>query len=57
MLLHGYGNVFERTLGAGEKSSSSQAGFLYKDSSVTMRPSSSMFRTGLIRHGDVRSQR
>ena len=34
LLLHGYGNVFERTLGPGEKILVEPGGFLYKDSTV-----------------------
>ena len=37
VLLHGYGNVFERTLAAGEKILVEPGGYLYKDSSVTMQ--------------------
>ena len=51
VLLHGYGNVFERTLGAGEKILVEPGGFLYKDSSVTMQAVQLNVRTGLIRHG------
>ena len=36
LVLHGYGNVFERTLGEGETILVEPGGFLYKDSSVTM---------------------
>jgi uncharacterized protein (AIM24 family) len=51
VLLHGYGNVFERTLAAGEKILVEPGGFLYKDSSVTMQAVQLNVRTGLIRHG------
>ena len=51
LVLHGYGNVFERTLGAGEKILVEPGGFLYKDSSVTMQAIQLNVRTGLIRHG------
>ena len=36
LVLHGYGNVFERTLGEGETILVEPGGFLYKDSSVAM---------------------
>jgi uncharacterized protein (AIM24 family) len=36
LLLHGYGNVFERTLKPGESILVEPGAFLYKDSSVTM---------------------
>ncbi len=36
LLLHGYGNVFERTLKAGESILVEPGAFLYKDSAVTM---------------------
>lgn len=36
VLLHGYGNVFERRLKAGESIMVEPGGFLYKDSSVSM---------------------
>jgi uncharacterized protein (AIM24 family) len=36
LLLHGYGNVFERSLAAGETIQVEPGGFLYKDSSVAM---------------------
>jgi uncharacterized protein (AIM24 family) len=51
LLLHGYGNVFERTLGDGEKILVEPGGFLYKDSSVTMDIEQQNVRTGLARHG------
>jgi uncharacterized protein (AIM24 family) len=38
LLLHGYGNAFQRQLGDGEKILIEPGGFLYKDSSVTMNP-------------------
>jgi uncharacterized protein (AIM24 family) len=37
LILHGYGNVFERTLKAGESIMVEPGAFLYKDSSVTMQ--------------------
>jgi uncharacterized protein (AIM24 family) len=36
LILHGYGNVFERRLAAGESILVEPGGFLYKDSTVTM---------------------
>ena len=36
LLLHGYGNVFQKTLQPGEKILVEPGGFLYKDSTVTM---------------------
>ena len=51
LLLHGYGNVFERTLAPEEKILLEPGGFLYKDSSVTMAVSQQNVRTGLLRHG------
>ena len=36
LLLHGYGNVFQRTLKSGESILLEPGGFLYKDASVTM---------------------
>ncbi len=36
LILHGYGNVFERRLGQGESIMVEPGAFLYKDSSVTM---------------------
>jgi uncharacterized protein (AIM24 family) len=51
LLLHGYGNVFERTLAAGEKILVEPGGFLYKDSSVTMNTVQQNVKTGVMRHG------
>ncbi|MHB8466319.1 MAG: AIM24 family protein [Acidimicrobiales bacterium] len=51
LLLHGYGNVFERTLGPGEKILVEPGGFLYKDSTVTMDTKQQNVKTGLLRHG------
>jgi uncharacterized protein (AIM24 family) len=50
LLLHGYGNVFQKTLAAGEKILIEPGGFLYKDSSVTMNTVQQDIRTGLMRH-------
>lgn len=51
LLLHGYGNVFERTLGDGDTILVEPGGFLYKDSSVSMNIKQQNVRTGLMRHG------
>jgi uncharacterized protein (AIM24 family) len=51
LALHGNGNVFERSLGPGEKILVEPGGFLYKDSSVTMNTVQQNVRTGLLRHG------
>jgi uncharacterized protein (AIM24 family) len=51
VLLHGYGNVFERTLGPGEKILVEPGGYLYKDSSVTMTARQLNLRTGLLHRG------
>lgn len=51
LLLHGYGNVFERNLAPGEKILVEPGGFLYKDSSVAMHTVQQNVRTGLMRHG------
>ncbi|MGH9094532.1 MAG: AIM24 family protein [Acidimicrobiales bacterium] len=51
LLLHGYGNVFQRVLGAGEKILVEPGGFLYKDSSVQMQTVQQNVKTGLLRHG------
>jgi uncharacterized protein (AIM24 family) len=46
LILHGYGNVFERTLGPGEDIILEPGAFLYKDSSVTMNVESQKLATG-----------
>jgi uncharacterized protein (AIM24 family) len=51
LLLHGYGNVFERTLAPGEKILVEPGGFLYKDASVQMQAVQMPVRTGMFRHG------
>ena len=48
LLLHGYGNVFERTLGDGEHILVEPGAFLYKDSSVTMNVEQQKMRTGML---------
>ncbi len=51
LLLHGYGNVFERTLQPGEKILVEPGGFLYKDSTVAMNTVQMQVKTGMLRHG------
>jgi uncharacterized protein (AIM24 family) len=51
LLLHGNGNVLERTLRPGEKILVEPGGFLYKDSTVQMQAVQMPLRTGLMRHG------
>ncbi len=48
MILHGYGNVFERRLAAGESIMVEPGAFLYKDSSVTMQVEFQKLGTGLF---------
>jgi uncharacterized protein (AIM24 family) len=48
LLLHGYGNVFQKTLQPGEKIQVEPGGFLYKDSSVTMESVKINVKTGLL---------
>jgi uncharacterized protein (AIM24 family) len=48
LLLHGYGNVFERRLGAGEAIHIEPGAFLYKDSSVTMDVEMQQLTTGFF---------
>ena len=50
LLLHGNGNVLERTLRPGEKILVEPGGFLYKDSSVGMNAVQLPLKTGLMRH-------
>jgi uncharacterized protein (AIM24 family) len=50
LLLHGYGNVFQKTLQPGEKILVEPGGFLYKDSSVTMNAVKLDVKTGLMAH-------
>ena len=50
LILHGYGNVFQKTLQPGEKVLVEPGGFLYKDSSVTMNTVQQNLKTGLMRH-------
>lgn len=51
LLLHGYGNVFERTLAPGEKILVEPGGFLYKDASVQMQATQMPVKTGMFRQG------
>jgi len=51
LILHGNGNVFERSLRPGEKILVEPGGFLYKDSSVQMNVSQLPVKTGLLRKG------
>jgi len=48
LLLHGYGNVFQKTLQHGEKIMVEPGGFLYKDSSVSMNAVKQNVKTGLL---------
>ncbi|MGD0461344.1 MAG: AIM24 family protein [Tepidisphaeraceae bacterium] len=48
LILHGYGNVFERRLGAGESVLLEPGGFLYKDASVTMEVQTQKLTTGFF---------
>ena len=48
VLLHGYGNVFQKTLQPGEKILVEPGGFLYKDSSVQMNTVKQSFKTGML---------
>lgn len=51
VLLHGYGNVFERALAPSEKILVEPGGYLYKDSSVRMQAVQLNVQTGLFRQG------
>ncbi len=48
VILHGYGNVFERRLGSGESILLEPGAFLYKDSSVTMNVEIQKLGTGFF---------
>jgi len=48
LILHGYGNVFERTLAAGESILLEPGAFLYKDSSVAMEVQFQKLGTGFF---------
>jgi len=51
LLLHGNGDVLERTLRPGEKILVEPGGFLYKDSTVAMNAVQQDVKTGLMRRG------
>jgi uncharacterized protein (AIM24 family) len=48
LVIHGYGNVFERTLAAGESIMLEPGAFLYKDGSVTMNVEQQDLKTGVF---------
>jgi uncharacterized protein (AIM24 family) len=48
LILHGYGNVFERVLRPGERIMLEPGGFLYKDATVDMQAVQLPLRTGLL---------
>jgi uncharacterized protein (AIM24 family) len=48
LILHGYGNVFERKLAAGESIIVEPGAFLYKDSTVTMTVETQKLTTGFF---------
>jgi len=51
LLLHGNGDVLERTLRPGEKIMVEPGGFLYKDSTVQMQAAQLPLKTGFMRQG------
>jgi uncharacterized protein (AIM24 family) len=51
LLLHGNGDVLERTLRPGEKIMVEPGGFLYKDSTVQMQAVQMPLKTGFMRQG------
>jgi uncharacterized protein (AIM24 family) len=51
LLLHGNGNVFQKTLQPGEKILVEPGGFLYKDSTVAMNAVQQNIKTGLMSKG------
>ena len=51
LLLHGNGDVLERTLRPGEKILVEPGGLLYKDSTVQMQAAQMPLKTGMMRHG------
>src|SRR5580658_4285007 len=53
LVLHGYGNVFERQLQAGETILLEPGAFLYKDSSVTMDVDQLKMKSGMIGHTNL----
>jgi uncharacterized protein (AIM24 family) len=50
LLLHGCGNVFQRTLAAGDTILVEPGAFLYKDSTVTLETAKQKVRTGVLSH-------
>jgi uncharacterized protein (AIM24 family) len=48
LMLHGYGNVFERMLRPGEKILVEPGGFLYKDATVQMQAVPQNIKVGLF---------
>jgi uncharacterized protein (AIM24 family) len=48
LMLHGYGNVFERRLKPGESVQLEPGAFLYKDASVTMTVETQKLTTGFF---------
>ena len=57
VILHGYGNVFERRLGPGESIMVEPGAFLYKDSTVTMDVEFQKLGTGFFGGGGMRLAR
>src|ERR1700677_3466000 len=53
LILHGNGNVLQRTLGAGEKILIEPGAFLYKDSSVTLQTQQIQLKTGMLGHHNM----
>lgn len=53
LILHGYGNVFQRTLAPGETILLEPGGFLYKDSSVQMQTEMQSLGTGVFGGGGM----
>jgi uncharacterized protein (AIM24 family) len=51
LLLHGNGDVFERSLAPGERILVEPGAFLYKDASVTMEAQQMDVKTGMFRRG------
>jgi uncharacterized protein (AIM24 family) len=53
LMLHGNGNVMERTLKPGEKILVEPGGWLYKDSSVTMQTQTIQLKSGMLGHHNM----
>jgi uncharacterized protein (AIM24 family) len=51
LVLHGYGDVFERLLGEGERIMLEPGGFLYKDSTVQINSVQIKLKTGMLHRG------